>query len=135
MKKYIFTLYVMALFSIGFAASDGTDTDESFVGKYVVTDTKGTKWYFNFTSDRKVTVKTAVMSDDDMYYGTRGFDSGEYYQIDFHDFHAGNPPIEFPKFDTQYENYWYITKDGWLYRGYDCLIAKNPNSRLKMTKQ
>lgn len=136
MRKYYWTLFVMVLFSFGFAASDDdSDTDESFVGKYVVTDTEGTKWYFNFTSDKKVTVKTAVMSDDDMYYGTRGTDAGGYYQLDFHDFYAGNPPIAFPKFKTVWADYWYVTQDGWLYRGYDCIKSKNPKGRLKMIKQ
>ena len=137
MKKIIYTLFVITMFAFGFAASDEGDTDseDQFVGEYVVTDTEGTKWYFNFSRDKQVTVKTAGMSDDDMYYGKRGSFSRGFSQLDFSDFHAGNPPIKFPKFDTPWEDYWYITKDGWLYRGYDGLQAKNPKARLKITQQ
>ena len=97
MKKIIYTLFVITMFAFGFAASDEGDTDseDQFVGEYVVTDTEGTKWYFNFTRDKQVTVKTAGMSDDDMYYGKRGVFSSGYSQLDFRDFHAGNPPIKF----------------------------------------
>lgn len=137
MKKTIYTLFVLTMFAFSFAATDDVETDSEspFVGEYVVTDTEGTKWYFNFTNDRQVTVKTAGMSDDNVFYGTLGSDAGGYYQLDFGDFYAGNPPISFPPFDTQWASHWYITEDGWLYMGYDGLEAKNPNARLKITKQ
>ena len=132
MKRIIYTLFVMALFSIGFAASEDTDTDGLYVGEYVVTDVKGTKWYFNFLNDHTVTVKTAGMSDDDMYYGQISSNSGGV--LSFQDFYAGNPPIEFPSFNSR-GIHWYITSDGWLYKDRECADAKNPNARLKMTKQ
>lgn len=134
MRKFIWTIVVMTIFAVGFAASD--TTDESLVGKYTLTDAQGTKWYFSFTSDTKVTVKKEGMSDDDMFYGNRSYESDGHYQIDFDDFYAGNPPISFPKIGKPYGDMpWYLTTDGWLYCDYDRLLAKNPEVRLKMNKQ
>ena len=136
MKKYFFTLLVLAVFSIGFVASDEyTGNDESLVGNYVVTDSEGTKWYFNFTNDKNVTVKAAGMSDDEMYHGSRSIETDGYYSLYFDDYHGDNPPIAFPNGKSVLGDYLYITKDGWLYHGYDYLRAKNPKARLKVTEQ
>ena len=138
MKKYYLTMIVMALFAIGFAASDDSEVAEKLVGNYVVQDSKGTTWYFNFTEDNKVTIKSKEMSDDDMYYGSWGAQIGGGWlcTLNFISFHAGNPPIEFPNgcISSRGERI-EVSDEGWIYNGSDNLKAKNPNARLKMTKQ
>ncbi|MBQ7424000.1 MAG: hypothetical protein IJV19_04570 [Prevotella sp.] len=139
MKKYLFSIVVMAVFAIGFAASDDEEVAEKLVGNYVVVDSKGTTWYFTFTTEHKsVTVKSKGMSDDDMYYGDwcpQNIDSW-LCSLNFISFHAGNPPIEFPNGSVAPSGETIeISDDGWIYNGSDNLKAKNPKARLKMTKQ
>ncbi len=138
MKKYYLSLFVMTLFAIGFAASDDSEEAAKLVGNYVVQDSKGTTWHFNFTEDHQVTIKSNGMSDDDMYYGTWGAQVGGGWlcTLDFLSFHAGNPPIEFPNgcISSMGERI-EVSDEGWIYNGWENLKAKNPKARLKMTKQ
>lgn len=70
MKKYLFTMIVMAVFAIGFAASDGDSSSSSssteqtqakkesnpyakFVGKYVLYDDEGRTSFFHFKVNEK----------------------------------------------------------------------------------
>lgn len=139
MKKYLYSFITIAVFAIGFAASasDDPEVTKKVVGKYQVTDSEGTTWYFNLKEDHTVTAKTEGMSDDDMYYGdwSEGI-GGCLCIISFMSFHAGNPPMEFPKERIWSKGeYMEVGKDGWLYKGHENLEAKNPNERLKMNKQ
>lgn len=138
MKKYFMTVATVALFAIGFAASDDSEVAEKLVGNYVVQDSKGTTWYFVFTDNNKVTVKSKGMSDDDMYFGnwSAQIGGGWLCSLSFLSFHAGNPPIEFPNgcISSNGETI-EVSDEGWIYNGSDNLKAKNPSARLKMTKQ
>lgn len=79
MKKYFMTMAVMAIFAIGFAASDDTSTSENkneaqkevqekqptqkpdFLGTYAVRDKAGLTYHFTFNEDRTVKI---VLSPD-----------------------------------------------------------------------
>lgn len=138
MKKCYLTMIVMALFAIGFTASDDSKEAEKLVGNYVVKDSKGTTWYFSFTEKNKVTIKSQGMSDDDMYYGDwfAQIGGGWLCSLNFVSFYAGNPPIAFPNgcILSRGETI-EVSDEGWIYKGSDNLKAKNPNARLKMVKQ
>lgn len=137
MKKYFYSLIVIVVFSIGFAASNDPEITEKVVGKYQIEDSKGTIWYFTLTENNVVTAKSQGMNDDDMFYGdwSDGI-NGCLCIISFTSFHAGNPPIEFPNGCIWSRGeYMELGENGWLYKGHENLKAKNPNARLKMTKQ
>ena len=85
MKKYYLSLFVIVLFSIGFvSSSEDEDKAANFVGEYVVKDTKGTTWYFNFKPGKELIVRTDGMKDDDVYYG-KWWAYEDFYDISFID--------------------------------------------------
>jgi len=137
MKKFCFTMATIALFAIGFAASDDSEERKELIGDYEIRDSNGTIWHLKLSDGDRATLKTQNMSDDDVVYGKwypRHVDD-EICVISFRDFYAGTPPIEFPNGqvwsseDLSISNEWYLYHD-WRHRK-----SKNPNTRLKVMKK
>lgn len=95
MKKYLLTLVVMALFSIGFAASEEDKTIPLSAGEYEIKDSRGTVWHINLMENYEVTLKSEGMSDDEMFYGKW---SGDILSVK--NYHSLYPPIYFPVGDV-----------------------------------
>lgn len=138
MKKYFLTTFVIALFAIGFASSEASEEEKAFQGTYVLTDADGVKWTFTFKCGDPTNQVTAIregMSEDDMYYG-KWSGSTKATLVDFGDFHAGDPKLRFPDGVINLAGeHLYVSDEGWLYKGHDYLESKNPNKRIKITKQ
>lgn len=130
MKKYILSILTLALFAIGFAASDEDEATNSsnITGTYKVTDKIGQTFTITLKEDRTATFEgNGIISH--CSWSEDIWNSGA-FSLTFSD----DPPALV--FNGGIAETMYIpeVKDGWLYYDFTARDAKNPNRRLKITK-
>ena len=148
MRKYFFTMATVALFAIGFSASDEEESsnsssssstpqteqkqEESILGTYEVTDKVGCTIRITLNEDETATI-TGVRGEGVTYYCTwkdKTFVKAG-FEIRFSDekpYLVYDGGADTNKLSSIYLN------DGWLYSDYKKSKAKNPQWRLKATK-
>ena len=152
MKKYILSIFTIALFAVGFVASDEEESanntnkeqkqetkekveekkEDNIFGTYEVTDKEGTTLLITLNEDESATVK--IKGSGKTYYcywrDYRSIKDG--ISVSF----EGGKERPIPVFEGGIDEHslnW-IIKDGWLYSYYDTARANNPEWRLKATK-
>ena len=130
MKKTIWvaTIAILALFAVGFAASD-EESNSDVTGTYQVTDEMGQTLILNLKEDKTATA--TIKEEGKTYYCTwrdfRNIDHG--IEIYFSD------EKPYLVYDNGSSNNSYVALDkGWLYEDETKLQAQNPGWRLKATK-
>lgn len=131
MKKYLFSMVVMAIFAIGFVASDdeggSNERSDERCGTYKIVDESGSVFHLTLKEDKSGTITTA--SNSTYYCSWVGDGFSHSIRITISD----KPAIAFPGGVDEKSLWCYGLKDGYLYRE-DAVDAKNPNWRLKAEK-
>ncbi len=152
MKKYYLSIITIALFAVGFAASDEEDSanntnqeqkqeikeekqekkEDSFLGTYEVTDKVGCTMRITLNEDETATI-TGVRGENVTYYCSWRDASWQDRGVEIN-FSDEKPYIVYEggADENKYEEL-YI-KDGWLYSGFRNVDSKNPKWRLKAKK-
>jgi len=149
MKKYFLTMTVMALFAIGFAASDEDESTNgssssseqteleqkpSFLGTYEVTDKVGQTMLLTLNADETGTA--TIKGESVTYYCSWRDDSdiGRGLLIDFPSGVGERPNLVYEGGTDEFGTVGCYLKDGWFYSGSDNVKSNNPRWRLKATK-
>lgn len=151
MKKVLLSTFVMALFAIGFSASDeeessnGSSSSEnqteqkqenSFLGTYEVTDKVGCTIRITLKEDETATV-TGIKGNKTTYYCSWRDFTETYGGIEVW-YNDDVPYLVFEGGDNSTKNLvnagGCITPDGWYYVTTEEAKAKNPKWRLKAKK-
>ncbi|MCF2563808.1 hypothetical protein I6E12_06750 [Prevotella brevis] len=140
MKKYFYSILTIALFAIGFAASDEEEAtnssneqkqeqkkENSILGTYEATDKIGNKLIVTLKSDKTATVKELGGEGHTFYCTWR-----EWSSVGI-EIHSPDEPIELVFEAGVRSHFWIYIKDGWLY-SYNGVETNNPTLRLKVTK-
>ena len=140
MKKYFYSILTIALFAIGFAASDEEEAtnssneqkqeqkkENSILGTYEATDKIGNKLIVTLKSDKTATVKELGGEGHTFYCTWRKWSSVGI------EIHSPDEPIELVFEAGVRSHFWIYIKDGWLY-SYNGVQTNNPTLRLKVTK-
>lgn len=140
MKKYFYSILTIALFAIGFAASDEEEAtnssneqkqeqkkENSILGTYEATDKIGNKLIVTLKSDKTATVKELGGEGHTFYCTWRKWSSVGI------EIHSPDEPIELVFEAGVRSHFWIYIKDGWLY-SYNGVENNNPTLRLKVTK-
>lgn len=140
MKKYFYSILTIALFAIGFAASDEEEAtnssneqkqeqkkENSILGTYEATDKIGNKLIVTLKSDKTATVKELGGEGHTFYCTWRKWSSVGI------EIHSPDEPIELVFEAGVRSHFWIYIKDGWLY-SYNGVETNNPTLRLKVTK-
>lgn len=146
MKKYFLSILTIALFAVGFAASDEDSTDSATIdeaitsndsdnenagitGTYEVTDKIGQTMVITLKEDKTATVTL----DGKTYYCSwnryANIGDGE-VEVSFSD----DPPALVFEGGVAETMYGPEILGGWLYYDYTARKAKNPNRRLQIKK-
>lgn len=151
MKKYFWTLSVMALFAIGFAASDEDETTSNsnseqelrqkeeepakknaIVGTYKTTDEVGKSVKIDLNEDKRGTI---IVQYFDRTVGTYYCSWGEIWdgiiEISVSTDGAHDEAFYIPK--HTFKNQYYMLGE-WLYGSVKAVEAQDPTARLKLTK-
>lgn len=149
MKKYILSIFTIALFAVGFAASDEENSSGSsneqeqtvkeeksnIPGTYEVKDKVGCTIRITLKEDGTATI-TGVRGENVTYYCTwhdQSYHKNRMAIIEFSDFDK-RPYLFFDGGTTEkFSDCCFLSKDGWFY--YSVLPeTNNPEWRLKATK-
>lgn len=133
--KYFYTTFVLALFILGFAASDEGDdssTPSKYIGTYVGVDNDNTRWTFVINSDNTMTAE----GDGKIHYGSWD-EYRNYISIKFSGDTYDLPRIAFKiQEPTWVSNHYYISSDGFLYGDYSTRVDNHdPRYRFKVQKK
>lgn len=128
MKKCLFSMVVIAIFAIGFAASGDEGGSDERCGTYKIVDKSGSVFHLTLKGDESGTMTTESNSTYYCSWSADGF--SHCIRINFSD---KKPAIAFPGGTDDNVLWTNCLKDGYLYRE-DALEAKNPNWRLKAEK-
>ncbi len=129
MKKYFYSMVVMAIFAIGFAASGNEGGSDEKCGTYKIVDKSGSVFHLTLNEDESGTITTASNST---YYCSWYVDGINHCIII--NFSDEMPTIAFPGGTNNNVLWTHCLKNGFFYRGEDALSANNPNWRLKAEK-
>ena len=142
--KYLYSILIVVLFAVGFAASEESEHDKamreikikSITGTYMFSDEEGVNYTLNLNSDYTMTAE----ANGKCYYGTWD-DLEEYIKFEFSGSTNEYPRIRF-KADKKYElsswidNDYTISNDGFLYGCSQNKATKHdPDYRLKIKKK
>lgn len=146
MKKYILSIFTIALFAVGFAASDEDSTDSatideavtsnnpddenaSITGTYEVKDKIGQTLVLTLKDDKTATVTLEGKTYYCSWKRSANIGDGE-VELRFSD----DPPALVFEGGVAETMYYPEILGGWLYYNYTARKAKNPNRRLAIKK-